>query len=125
MMNKLVPPEEMKALIAEIDTLGATLKGLQLLKHKDSVDPNKNFVLFGPEHQYEAQSGLTGESGPNHRTLWRAQAREYALEDGKVVSGVGGQYNFVAQAFALADARSIIMLRATRAAKRRTTFVAS
>jgi len=44
-----------------------------------------------------------------------------ALEDGKVVSGVGGQYNFVAQAFALEDARSIIMLRATRAAKRRTT----
>jgi len=28
-----------------------------------------------------------------------------ALEDGRVVSGVGGQYNFVAQAFALADAR--------------------
>jgi hypothetical protein len=36
------------------------------------------------------------------------------LAGGKVVSGVGGQYNFVAQAFALADARSIIMLRATR-----------
>jgi acyl-CoA hydrolase len=43
------------------------------------------------------------------------------LEDGKVVSGVGGQYNFVAQAFALEDARSIIMLRATRETKRRTT----
>ena len=43
------------------------------------------------------------------------------LEDGKVVSGVGGQYNFVAQGFALEAARSIIMLRATRAAGRRTT----
>ena len=43
------------------------------------------------------------------------------LEDGKVVSGVGGQYNFVAQSFALADARSIIMLRATREARGRTT----
>jgi acyl-CoA hydrolase len=42
-----------------------------------------------------------------------------ALEDGKVVSGVGGQYNFVAQSFALPDARSIIMLRATRQAKGR------
>jgi acyl-CoA hydrolase len=42
------------------------------------------------------------------------------LDNGQVVSGVGGQYNFVAQSFALADARSIIMLRATRAAKRRT-----
>lgn len=39
-----------------------------------------------------------------------------ALEDGRVVSGVGGQYNFVAQAFALQDARSIILLRATRVA---------
>lgn len=36
------------------------------------------------------------------------------LEDGRVVSGVGGQYNFVAQAFALKDARSIIALNATR-----------
>jgi acyl-CoA hydrolase len=44
-----------------------------------------------------------------------------ALENGQVVSGVGGQYNFVAQGFALADARSIIVLRATRTAKRWTS----
>jgi hypothetical protein len=37
------------------------------------------------------------------------------LEDGRVVSGVGGQYNFVAQAFALPDARSILTLHSTRA----------
>jgi len=37
-----------------------------------------------------------------------------ALEDGRVVSGVGGQYNFVAQAFALDGARSILTLSATR-----------
>ena len=36
------------------------------------------------------------------------------LEDGRVVSGVGGQYNFVAMAHALPDARSILLLRATR-----------
>lgn len=36
------------------------------------------------------------------------------LEDGQVVSGVGGQYNFVAQAFALEGARSILTLEATR-----------
>jgi hypothetical protein len=40
------------------------------------------------------------------------------LEDGQVVSGVGGQYNFVAQAHELEDARSIICLRATRGAGR-------
>jgi hypothetical protein len=36
------------------------------------------------------------------------------LEDGRVVSGVGGQHNFVTQAFALPDARSIISVKATR-----------
>lgn len=35
------------------------------------------------------------------------------LESGQVVSGVGGQYNFVAMAHALPDARSILMLRAS------------
>lgn len=36
------------------------------------------------------------------------------LDSGKLVSGVGGQYNFVSQAHALEGARSILMLRATR-----------
>jgi len=39
------------------------------------------------------------------------------LEDGRVVSGVGGQHNFVAQAFALPDARAIVTLKASRRAK--------
>jgi len=38
------------------------------------------------------------------------------LENGHVVSGVGGQYNFVAQAFALEGARSILTLESTRRA---------
>jgi acyl-CoA hydrolase len=45
-------------------------------------------------------------------TLLGAAASD-ALESGQVVSGVGGQYNFVAMAHALPDARSILMLRAT------------
>ena len=36
------------------------------------------------------------------------------LEDGEVVSGVGGQYNFVAMAHELPDGRSALLLRATR-----------
>jgi hypothetical protein len=39
------------------------------------------------------------------------------LEDGQVVSGVGGQYNFVAQAFALDGARSVLALESTRAGR--------
>lgn len=38
------------------------------------------------------------------------------LDDGRVVSGVGGQYNFVAMAHALPRARSVLMLRASREA---------
>ena len=42
------------------------------------------------------------------------------LGNGQVVSGVGGQYNFVSQAFALDDARAIIVLRSTRSARGKT-----
>src|SRR3546814_12781424 len=37
------------------------------------------------------------------------------LADGRVVSGFGGQYNFVAQAHQLANGRSILMMSAVRA----------
>ena len=43
-----------------------------------------------------------------------------ALEDGRIISGVGGQYNFVAMAHELPDARSIITLRSTRQHKGKT-----
>lgn len=37
-----------------------------------------------------------------------------ALEDGTVISGVGGQYNFVAMAHDLPEARSVLCIRSTR-----------
>jgi acyl-CoA hydrolase len=37
-----------------------------------------------------------------------------AIEDGRVLSGVGGQYNFVTMAHALEDGRSILLIRSTR-----------
>ena len=42
------------------------------------------------------------------------------LEDGRVVSGVGGQHDFVVQSFALEGARSIITLNATRESEGKT-----
>ena len=69
--------------VAEIDTLGGTLKRVELMRHKDSKDLSKNLVLLGSERQYEAQSGLAGEGGPNHRTLWRAEPGERALAPGR------------------------------------------
>lgn len=50
-------------------------------------------------------------------TTLLGEAVSDGLEDGSVVSGVGGQYNFVAQAFALDGARSLITLNATRLSK--------
>ncbi|MGH8531004.1 MAG: acetyl-CoA hydrolase/transferase C-terminal domain-containing protein [Nevskiales bacterium] len=43
------------------------------------------------------------------------------LEDGRVVSGVGGQYNFVAMAHQLPTGRSILMIRAVRDKEGKTT----
>jgi acyl-CoA hydrolase len=69
--------------------------------------------LYGQEELKRAQrkdarfvnAGLTA-------TLAGAVASD-TLEDGRVVSGVGGQYNFVAMAHALEDGRSILMIRST------------
>ena len=44
-----------------------------------------------------------------------------AVENHQVVSGVGGQYNFVAMAHAMEDGRSILMMRSTRERKGRPT----
>jgi YidC/Oxa1 family membrane protein insertase len=70
-------------MLAEIDTQGGDIVYLELLQHKDTLHETKNFVLFGPEHRYVAQSGLIGEGLPNHRTLFHASAREFTLEQGQ------------------------------------------
>lgn len=69
-------------LVAEVDSLGGTLRRVELLRHKDSQDRSKNFVLLGPAHRYAAQSGITGDAGPNHRTPWRVLPGERALAPG-------------------------------------------
>jgi len=68
---------------ADIDTRGGEITYLELLQQKDARDETKNIVLFGPEHRYSAQSGLIGAGLPNHRTPFRAQAREFTLAQGE------------------------------------------
>jgi YidC/Oxa1 family membrane protein insertase len=70
-------------LVAEVDSLGGTLRRVELIRHKDSRDRSKNFVLLGPEHRYVAQSGITGDAGPNHRTPWRILPGERVLAPGR------------------------------------------
>ena len=69
--------------VATINTQGGTLEKLELTQHKDTVDREKNLVLLGPDHRYEAQSGLTGAQGPNHRTIWQVVSPERELAAGK------------------------------------------
>ncbi|ESR23854.1 acetyl-CoA hydrolase/transferase C-terminal domain-containing protein [Lutibaculum baratangense] len=76
--------------------------------------------LYGEEEKKrQARAGARFCNNAMMATLMGAVVSDQ-LEDGRVVSGVGGQYNFVAQAFALRDARSIITLRSTRKDKGQT-----
>ena len=69
--------------VAEIDTLGATIKHLELSRHKASEGEAKNLVLLSEAHHYEAQSGLTGDFGANHRVAWTAEPGERTLDAGQ------------------------------------------
>src|ERR1017187_9301103 len=70
-------------LIADIDLQGGDIVRVEFLKQKDTLDDKLNFVLLTPEHRYAAQSGLIGPGLPTHKTVYAANAREYALTDGQ------------------------------------------
>lgn len=70
--------------------------------------------LYGHESLAAAQRKDTSFVNTCMMVTLLGAAVSDGLDSGKLVSGIGGQYNFVAQAHALPDARSILMLRATR-----------
>lgn len=72
---------------ADIDTDGGVLKRLELLKHRDKVDPTKNTVLFdtAAPRTYLAQTGLIGGPFPNHRTGFVAKPGARSLDSGNEV----------------------------------------
>lgn len=73
---------------AEIDTHGAELRHLELLKHKDAVDPSKNVVLFDVRtgYTYLGQTGLIGGTNgsglPNHKSVFTAMPGARVLDQG-------------------------------------------
>ena len=77
-----------------------------------------NELYFGEKEKRKARVGARFINDAMMATLLGDVISD-GLDDGRIVSGVGGQYNFVAQAFALEGARSVIMLRATREMKGR------
>jgi len=62
---------------------GGDIVRLEFLTQKDTLDEKLNFVLLTPAHRYAAQSGLIGPGLPTHKTVYKADAKEYALTDGQ------------------------------------------
>lgn len=72
--------------LAEIDTNGADLRHLELLKHRDDTDKSKNFVLLNDSKLpavYVAQSGLIGANLPSHKAVFAASGNDYTLQPGQ------------------------------------------
>jgi len=72
----------------------------------NQISGNDELVRLQRRHARFINTGMMA-------TLFGAVVSD-GLENGQVVSGVGGQYNFVAMGHALPDARSILQVRATR-----------
>ncbi len=70
---------------AEISSQGGDITRLELVRHPDTDDKSKHFVLFdnGGKHVYLAQSGVIGEGLPNHKTEWKLAGGEHVLKDGE------------------------------------------
>jgi len=69
----------------EISTLGGDIRRIELLTHRDTVDPDRNLVLLdaSAKHTQVAQTGLLGPSMPNHKTLFVADQLKVSLADGE------------------------------------------
>ncbi|MBY0558002.1 MAG: membrane protein insertase YidC [Burkholderiaceae bacterium] len=70
----------------DVDTLGGTIRRLELLKFKDGIDATKNQVLFDVDgatgKAYLAETGLIGAAGlPNHQTGFIAKPGPRMLND--------------------------------------------
>ncbi len=71
--------------VVDISSQGGDITRLELVRHPETEDKAKHFVLFdnGARHVYLAQSGVIGEGLPNHKTEWKLAAGEHVLKDGE------------------------------------------
>lgn len=74
-------------------------------------------TLFGDDARKRRQRRHARFINETMMATLLGEAISDTLEDGRVVSGVGGQFDFVSMALSLQDARSILMLRASRTTK--------
>ena len=71
----------------DINTAGGEITRVELLKHKDATNPEKNVVLMetGAGRTYIGQSGLIGGDFPNHRSMYSAQPGARTLDSGDTI----------------------------------------
>ncbi len=74
-------------------------------------------TLFGDEARKRRQRQHARFINETMMATLLGEAVSDTLSDGRVVSGVGGQFDFVSMAHSLDDAQSILMLRASRSNK--------
>lgn len=119
--------------------LGEELRGGTVLLGAFFIGPKSFYQALNEMSEEERQLfGMAGVEKVNQlyggeelRTLQRKDARfvntgmvasllgavaSDQLEDGRIISGIGGQYNFAAMAHALPDARLIMMIKSTKGA---------
>lgn len=78
-------------------------------------------TLYGDEHRKRRQRQRAAFVNETMMATLLGAAVSDGLEDGRVVSGVGGQFDFVSMAQQLTDAQSILMVRARRESAGKTT----
>ncbi len=71
--------------VAEVDTLGGVIDEIALNEHRDTDNANKPYILLqkNANRTFVAQSGLIGDTLPNHHTLWHAEPGPRELAPGK------------------------------------------
>ncbi|MBL8480416.1 MAG: membrane protein insertase YidC [Sterolibacteriaceae bacterium] len=72
-------------LVVDVSSQGGDITRVELVRHRDSEDKSKNFVLLenGGKHVYLAQSGVIGDGLPNHKMEWKLTPGERVLKDGE------------------------------------------
>jgi YidC/Oxa1 family membrane protein insertase len=69
----------------ELNTMGGDIRRVTMLQQHSATDRAKRLTLLEPDskHFFVTQTGLLGEGLPNHKTLYRSDARAFALAPGK------------------------------------------
>ena len=69
----------------ELSTVGGDIRRVTFQKVFSATDRSQPLTLMeaNSKHYFVTQSGLLGDGLPNHKALYRAEARTYALQPGK------------------------------------------